>query len=168
MTLNPTVHIPPMGFLALAVFGICYGLMPVDPTRMRGRYADTKVSLAGPAVNLLLAIVGAVACGLMWRLELVTQGGPSDNVQQLLFSLAWVNAVLLVFNLLPAYPLDGSRVLADLWPAYRQWVDRSIRDGWHLYVFVVVFLTAPAWMGGVIEPVFWAVERVAGGGLVRS
>lgn len=69
--------------------------------------AELKIALAGPAVSLLIGL----ACSLLaWALALPTA------VDGVLAWLGYVNLILLVFNLLPALPLDGGRVLrAALW-----------------------------------------------------
>ena len=58
ITLNPLVHMGPISLAMLAIVGISWGAMPVDPTRLRGRYAEALVALAGPAVNLVARLVG--------------------------------------------------------------------------------------------------------------
>src|SRR5262249_8984123 len=60
MTWNPLVHMGQMSLLMFALVGIAWGQMPVDPSRFRGRYDDAKVALAGPLMNLALAITALV------------------------------------------------------------------------------------------------------------
>ncbi len=112
MTWNPVVH---MGWLSLglaAVFGIAWGLMPINPRMFRHRrWGEAIVSFAGPAVNLLLVLVAAAV------LAFTDQGSiaaafTSDRSLAVVF---WVqvlamNALLAVFNLLPFPPLDGFMV----------------------------------------------------------
>src|SRR4051794_8117784 len=57
MTLNPAVHMGVFSVLCLLTAGIAWGSMPVDPTRLRGRYADALVAAAGPASNVVLALL---------------------------------------------------------------------------------------------------------------
>lgn len=120
MTPNPLVHIPPMAWLMFAVFGFTWGLMPVNPSRMRGRYADAYVAFAGPLVNLILAfacVVGAV----VWTKY---AGALSPNVAQNGYTFLWTGAMIntmgFMFNLIPVPPLDGSRIAADFIPAYNR------------------------------------------------
>jgi Zn-dependent protease/CBS domain-containing protein len=80
--------------------------MPEDPRQ------ELTVAIAGPAVNLVLAgglFVWLVLAGL--RSE---TGQPALLAGDLLARLFWVNMVLFVFNLLPAFPMDGGRVLRAL------------------------------------------------------
>jgi Zn-dependent protease len=72
MTGNPLVHMGPFSLAALLLSGMAWGQMPVDPTRMRGKYAEAKVAFAGPAINLSLAILTLTALGFWHRSELQT------------------------------------------------------------------------------------------------
>ncbi|MEZ6242815.1 MAG: site-2 protease family protein [Phycisphaerales bacterium] len=127
MTWNPVVHMGPMSLIFFAIVGIAWGAMPVNPSRMRGRHADALVALAGPAMNLLLAI-GAVVLGMLWMG--VAGGRWIPNVQAdrtiyanfLLFfrAGAWLNTVLMLFNLVPVPPLDGGRIAAHYSRRYRE------------------------------------------------
>jgi len=118
MTWNPIVHMGPMSLVVFALLGLAWGQMPVDPSRFRGRRGESYVAAAGPAMNLLLA---AVALGglVLW---LRGAAGVSDpmrtNVAIFLERGAVLNIVLMLFNLVPVPPLDGSRILADFVPAY--------------------------------------------------
>lgn len=80
--------------------------MPDDPG---GEFA---VSIAGPAVNAVLAGVFYGAVALLGRLDLPAH--PLMPGTTLLGQLAWINVTLAVFNLIPAFPMDGGRVLRAL------------------------------------------------------
>jgi Zn-dependent protease len=120
MTINPFVHIPPMAWIMFALFGFTWGLMPVNPSRFRGRYDDAKVAIAGPAVNLILWVL-CVALDVLWLKVGSRVGGPMElNLHTFLYVGAMINLMGFVFNLIPVPPLDGSRILADFYPPFNR------------------------------------------------
>lgn len=140
MTWNPLVHMGQTSLFLFVIFGIAFGAMPVNPSRMRGRYADAFVAAAGPAMNLLIALVcvllGGVVVGLGSQI-----GEPLATNLQLFFRIAVIlNIVLCLFNLLPVPPLDGSMILGNFSPAYsRLWMSENGR--WFGFgVFILVFI----------------------------
>jgi len=74
---------------------------------------DIRIALAGPLVNLLLAFVaGSILLAVAPEIQLWSK--PYVSSAHLLRSLVWANVWLALFNLLPAYPMDGGRVLRSL------------------------------------------------------
>jgi Zn-dependent protease len=125
LTLNPLAHIDPMGLLMVALVGFGYAKpVPTNPRNFKSRWADLFVSAAGPAMNLLLAIV-AINVFALGRVNgwSVTQ---SDGAEVFFMYLALINLTLLVFNLIPIGSLDGHYILPYFLPpklarAYRDW-----------------------------------------------
>jgi len=122
MTLNPIVHIDPIGtvLIPLAILLLDPGIaifgwakpVPVNPSNYGNRKRDDIfVSMAGPAMNVILA-VGIMA---VYRLaiELPIDLGP-DAVVHKLWLVAYISMILCVFNLIPIPPLDGSHVLRQV------------------------------------------------------
>ncbi len=143
MTPNPLVHMGLFSLLALAMVGLAWGQMPIDSSRLRGKRAETKVALAGPAMNLLLAIVCLTALGLWLRFGGPAPGpGLAENGQQLLQIGGMVNLALLAFNLLPIPPLDGSHVASDFFPGYRRFVENPANRGALFIGFIFAFMAA--------------------------
>lgn len=124
MTPNPIVHMGWMSLLAFALIGIAWGVMPVNPLRMRGRHAHAIVAAAGPMMNLALAAVCCVL-GAVWTVT--AQGSVSGtffvNVLNFFFVGAFLNLVLMAFNLLPVPPLDGSAILASFSRGYARLIE---------------------------------------------
>ena len=115
LTLNPLAHIDPFGLLMVVLVGIGYAKpVPVDERKMRFASAGLWVAAAGPAMNLLLAV-------LVWNGYLLSMtfsdAAFSAGVVTLVQLLVAINLVLMVFNLLPIGPLDGHYILAHLLPA---------------------------------------------------
>ena len=117
LTLNPLVHLDPIGTLML--FLVHFGWakpVPVDPRY----FSDPKrqmlwVALAGPVANMILAffsgilIIGFASSNFMFSSNTAIIGN------MLVYSLQ-INLALAVFNLLPIPPLDGSKILRGLLP----------------------------------------------------
>lgn len=120
LTINPLAHLDPIGTLSLVVFGFGWGKpVPVRPYRLRGdmRRSHALVSIAGPLSNLILAMVAAIPFRLGW--VSLFDGRSVISWQGVLMQFIGINLALMIFNLIPFPPLDGSRVLAWLLP--REW-----------------------------------------------
>lgn len=149
MTGNPLVHMGPFSIAALLIAGLAWGQMPIDPTRMRGRYAEALVAAAGPATNLLLGLAALIALGLLWRVDALPEAPWADNLVNLLNIFGVTNLLLCVFNLLPVPPLDGSAILANLHRPYRDLVGDPSKQGLMILGFVAAFMFA----GYLHEPI---------------
>src|SRR5579862_344316 len=57
ITLNPLVHMGLPSLIVLLISGIAWGAMPVNERRLRGKYAPALVAAAGPAMNVLIAVI---------------------------------------------------------------------------------------------------------------
>lgn len=119
MTWNPIVHMGVASLIVFAIIGIAWGAMPVSPSRFRGRHDDAKVALAGPLVNLALALASCVLL-VAWLAGAMLISSPTfaANFAKFLSVGVAINIALLTLNLLPIPPLDGSRILADYVPSY--------------------------------------------------
>lgn len=120
MTLNPLKHIDVFGFLALMIVGFGWAKpVPVNPRNYRNyKKGEAIVSLAGVTMNLLLAIVFSIAFVPLYRLyiESIIYGSGQypwlENgllIQIIEYGVS-LNIVLMLFNLLPVYPLDGYHI----------------------------------------------------------
>ena len=109
VTLNPIRHLDLYGSLMLIVLGFGWGKpVPINPINLRGdtRQSMAKIAVAGPAANLLSAVV----FGLLLR-ALIADGSEINLAHRLLEALTLINLVLAIFNLLPIPPLDGFTLL---------------------------------------------------------
>jgi Zn-dependent protease len=115
LTLNPIPHIDPLGLLMVLLIGIGYAKpVPADPRKFNTRWGTLLVAAAGPGMNLLLAFVtiNLYAIGLRSGL-----GFFQTEVAYFFFTyLALINMLLMLFNLLPIGPLDGSYILPYVLP----------------------------------------------------
>ena len=119
MTINPIVHIDPIGtvLIPLAILWLNPGFfifgwakpVPVNPNNYENRKRDDiLISMAGPAMNVILAILLMAVYRL--ALELPIDVGAGAIVHNLEL-VAFISMILCVFNLIPIPPLDGSHVM---------------------------------------------------------
>ena len=116
ISLNPLRHLDPWGTVMIFLLGVGYAKpVPVRTANFKNRKRDFAItSLAGPASNLLMAVLSLV---LIRILSMIPGSGniPSMVISILMYA-AYINIALAVFNLIPIPPLDGSRVLTALLP----------------------------------------------------
>ena len=172
LSLNPIRHVDPFGtlilpgLLALAgapVFGWAKPV-PVDYRRLRNPRRDmVLVALAGPGMNLLLALIGAAILAATISLS----GGAHDGVSRLVAANALnfmlINIFLGVFNLLPVPPFDGGHVLQGLLPpSAAAAVGRIGR--YSLLVLIVLLLVLPQFgidiIGRIVSPIVGVLMRL--------
>lgn len=131
LTLNPIVHFDPVGgtLLILTLLvpggGFVFGWAkptPVNPSNLRGgRQSDALVALAGPVSNLVLATAAAIP----FRVMLAT-GVDASLLLGILYLFIQINVSLMIFNLIPLPPLDGSHVLLAMVNPRTSWQLRSV------------------------------------------
>lgn len=129
VTLNPAAHLDVFGAILLIVVGFGFARpVPVNFARV-GRWGGLAVAAAGPVMNILLALVSLLL------LRFAAFDGLLQGVFSILFSL---NLTLAIFNLLPIPLLDGSRIVAALFP---RTLGRALFEFERLpYAFLIVLL----------------------------
>jgi len=126
VSLNPVVHADLIGTVLFPLLSLVGGLpligwakpVPVNLGRLRrGRTDYVLVAAAGPASNLLLALVASAVMAVMpWESLLTGSRDVATPLFTLLSRALTLNVLLAVFNMLPIPPLDGGNVLAGLLP----------------------------------------------------
>ncbi len=127
VTLNPLAHIDPVGTIIFPLLSIISGAfffgwakpVPVDISKMRNqKWGDILVAVAGPASNVLLALIffTLLKVSLSTPQFLQPLGSFAVPTLQMLETGLQLNLVLAVFNMLPIPPLDGSHVVRNLLP----------------------------------------------------
>lgn len=156
LTLNPIKHIDPLGTviipgLLLMVGGFIFGYakpVPVTYQNLRNPKSDMAwVALAGPASNMIMAILWA----LVAKLGIVlVQSGTAMGEPMFYMGAAGIliNTMLMVLNLLPLPPLDGGRILTSLLPGPLAWqVQRIEPYGFFVLLGLLYF--------GILSMVLW-------------
>lgn len=141
LTLNPLAHIDPMGFVMFLCLGIGWAKpVPVNPNNFKKfRSGIAKVSLAGVSMNFILCVIGSFLFVL--STNLIGDGG--DLVVLIAYWLMISNACLMVFNLLPIYPLDGFNFISSFMRSDNKFVQANIRNSGRVFItilFVDLFL----------------------------
>lgn len=126
LTLNPMVHINPVGFLMFVLIGFgILGSAPIAAHRMRNpRWGFLAAVAAGPLSNLLVAALFALGLRLMGLnpleiFQAVFQGqasGPLGLAALIFGQIVFWNVLLFVFNMLPVFPIDGWHIVLALLP----------------------------------------------------
>ena len=142
LTLNPIVHFDRIGGL-MVVISIFFGGFvigwakptPVNTANLKDRRHDeVLVALAGPASNLLMAIIGAFVIRLVVAFHISLPG----LVEYALSMFVVFNLFLMIFNLIPVPPLDGGTLLFRFLPVEQAWRLRPILAQYGLVIVIAV------------------------------
>ena len=151
MTLNPIVHFDQFGGLMLVLSTVLGGFIfgwakptPVNPNNLRDRRnGEVWVAIAGPASNLVMAVLGAV----VYRVLAASPADPPAIVWQILESFVLFNIMLAIFNMIPVPPLDGSAVLFRFLSPKTAWQIRPMLTQYGLLIVIVVILFGSQYLG---------------------
>jgi len=156
LTLNPIVHFDPLGGLLLIVSVLSSGFVfgwakptPVNPSNLRDRRnSEVIVALAGPASNLVMALLAAIviralnAAGILAELP--------DLAFQVLFYFVLFNILLAIFNMIPIPPLDGSTLLWRFLPPQLVWQWRPILTQYGFIILLLFIFTIGPRVGRLV------------------
>jgi Zn-dependent protease len=159
MTLNPIVHFDPIGGLMTVVTILLSPFLlgwakptPVNPANLRDRRnGEVFVSLAGPASNMIMAILGAFVV----RIVVAAGVQPPELVATALTDFVVFNVALAVFNLIPVPPLDGSALLYRLLTPRQVWQVRPFLTQYGMFIVLAVVLLG----GRIVGDVIFGVSR---------
>ena len=157
LTLNPLPHIDPVGtilvpaLLFLSHSGILFGWakpVPVNPMNFRNfRTGELSVSAAGPLSNFFLAFVFA---------QLSHWAANNQGFFLLCYAGVYINLILMLFNLIPIPPLDGSRIIMPLLPLAMQQLYAQLEPVG--FILILILLYSGIW-SMLIMPIFQFLIR---------
>jgi len=173
LTLNPLPHIDPIGTLLIpslmllsSGMGVTIPLfgwakpVPVNSSRFTRkislRAGEALTAAAGPATNLILAFLAALALGIIgglkpdWLITVDAGGQVERPLLLILHGLLRLNVALAFFNLIPVPPLDGGWILQWLVPYRYQWVVSALARRGMIILLIAVF--GPGYLRGMVPP----------------
>lgn len=166
LTLNPIKHIDPVGTIILpAILILTTGgfigwakPVPFNPAYFKDRrLGELLVGIAGPATNLVIAVVFGVMLRFIPLPAAPLSIGTINSVYAVLAYIAFANLGLLFFNLIPIPPLDGSRVVQHFLPESIRRGYQSLERYGFLILFGLLYLLPSLWSGYLqvtVIPVF--------------
>ena len=167
VSLNPVVHIDPIGTLLFPLIAMFTRVpilgwakpVPVNPANLHPQWARKymMIAAAGPASNLVLAILGAIGMHMVG----FTGGSMPATAQifQFLAALVQINVLLAVFNMIPVPPLVGGNVLSGLLRGQAAALFNSLRP-YGMLILYGLLLTGVLWR--IVTPIQVAIYRGLG------
>ncbi len=125
LSLNPIRHIDPFGTIILPTMLALGGApmfgwakpVPVRQSQLRNpRWHMVLVAAAGPASNIVLAVIAAIGFGFALKALGPSEGVATEFIAKNLTNFIAINLFLALFNLIPMPPFDGSKILAGFLP----------------------------------------------------
>ena len=147
LTLSPFAHIDPLGFVCIALFGFGWGkpVMVDDRNFEKRGKGNMLVALAGPAFNLLLALLITLLTKLLMVTGIYNVLGEHGNIGEIaaviiLYTIQF-NVVFAIFNLIPIPPFDGSKILYYFLPYnLKKWMDKIYK---YSFLLLIILLVTP-------------------------
>jgi Zn-dependent protease len=165
LSLNPAVHVDVIGTIVFPLLAITTGLpligwakpVPVDFRYLRHPRRDfAVVAAAGPASNIVLAVLGAVVLTVFGGLDEARSG---SLVAAVLVQWVVLNVLLAVFNMVPVPPLDGGNVLMGVLPP----AGAALVDKLRPYGFLLLYALM---LTGALSAILQPVQRLVLGWLL--
>ena len=168
LNLNPMSHLDPVGFMLLMFAGFGWGKpVQINPRNfnrnVRMDKGEAIVSIAGPLMNFIIAIISAIVLGAIYMFASASflMSTVGNIIYILLQELVVINIGLGVFNLIPLPPLDGSKIFINFMPYnWRRWILE------HSQIFYYIFLAI--WITGLASIIIAPVINLLYSGLMNG
>lgn len=162
LTLSPFAHIDPLGFVFILLFRFGWGKpVLIDDRNFKNRAkGNMLVSLAGPAFNILLAILLTIVLKVLWMIGInpdTITSSVGDILYYMLNIAIQFNIVFAVFNLLPLPPFDGSKILYYFLPYKGKQFMNSIEK---YSIWILIFLLWTGLYSYIILPAYVVVTGI--------
>lgn len=167
LSLNPLAHLDPVGSIMLLFAGFGWGKpVMVNPRNynreMSMEKADALVSIAGPAMNFIMAIIlTLIYCAILKfaGVAVLTSKILGIIMTMLMYAIS-INIGLGVFNLIPLPPLDGSKVIKPILPYNaKAWFED------HEQIFYIIFVAL--WIIGALGTVITPIINIVYSGIIN-
>lgn len=163
LTLNPLKHIDLFGTIILPIIllistqgSLVFGWakpVPYDPYNLQKPRRDSAlIALAGPAINMFMAIIASLAL----------RGTSNLLFSQILITFTIINVGLAIFNLVPVHPLDGSKIILGLLPRDLaiEWEIIMRRYGSIIIILLILPLYGSSPLTALVSPIVSTILRV--------
>ncbi|MBQ8380024.1 MAG: site-2 protease family protein [Clostridia bacterium] len=145
LTMDPTKHIDPFGFICIALLGVGWGRpVMVDDRNFKDRAKGTMLtSLAGPVANILLALLLTLVLKVLimvGAVDLVATSKVVEILVSMLLLTIQFNVIFGIFNMIPLPPLDGSKVLFYFLPSKLKPIMYTL-ERYSFIIILVLFMT---------------------------
>jgi len=163
LTLNPVKHIDPLGTIIIPAILVLTGAnfligwakpVPYNPYNLRNaKWGEAIVAGAGPATNLLIALIVGLA------IRFFGVGMPPEALELSAY-IVFINILLAIFNLLPIPPLDGSKVLKAILPYNLAYKYEGLMQSLMKYGFLATFVFLFIFISFLWPPFFALVSMI--------
>lgn len=166
LTLNPLKHLDPIGFVLLMFAHVGWGkpveINPNNFTSNKSRSAcEAMVSLAGPIMNFIIAIIATIIYYALYTFAPVNTG--TGILILLVYLITIINIGIGIFNLIPLPPLDGEKIFKHILPYKAQaWLDRNACTLSMVFMLLWFFGLLRFIVNPVINVVYNAIFNVVG------
>lgn len=166
LTLNPLKHLDPIGFVLLMFAHVGWGkpveINPNNFTSNKSKSAcEAMVSLAGPIMNFIIAIIATIIYYALYTFAPVNTG--TGILILLVYLITIINIGIGIFNLIPLPPLDGEKIFKHILPYKAQaWLDRNAYTLSMVFMLLWFFGLLRFIVNPVINVVYNAIFNVVG------
>ena len=145
MTMNPIKHIDPFGFIMLMILGFGFAKpVPINPYNFKKQRRDYfLVSVAGITVNFILAVISSF---LYVVFSVIARTLILEALAVFFLYFLFINIGLMVFNLLPIFPLDGFRIVEAAFGRTNKFINFMRKYGQYILFGLLIWSVVLSWV----------------------